>query len=166
SRKGAGGVMQLMPDTARRYGVKDLDNPEQNIEGGVQYIADLHKRFKGDWSLIAAGYNAGEGAVQQHGNEVPPYRETLDYVERVTGPGEFDFPSPDSVSREAGRGRLVGHIGRNNQIPVYANDQPTAPAVTDPGFQFDFSSPETATDQTGGRYHTATGQRVLSPQEL
>ncbi len=82
SRAGAQGLMQLMPATARRFGVSDAFNAGQNIQGGVQYLAWLLKRYKGDLTLAAAGYNAGEGAVDRYGG-VPPYSETQRYVQRV-----------------------------------------------------------------------------------
>ncbi len=82
SRVGAQGLMQLMPATARRFGVSDSFDANQNIRGGVQYLAWLLRRFNGNLTLAAAGYNAGEGAVDRHGG-VPPYRETQYYVQRV-----------------------------------------------------------------------------------
>ncbi|KAB8178364.1 transglycosylase SLT domain-containing protein, partial [Lysobacter maris] len=82
SRAGAQGLMQLMPATARRFGVSDAFDATQNISGGVQYLAWLLRRFNGDLTLAAAGYNAGEGAVDKY-NGVPPYRETQRYVQRV-----------------------------------------------------------------------------------
>ena len=82
SRAGAQGLMQLMPPTARRFGVSDSFDASQNIRGGVQYLSWLLKRFNGDLTLAAAGYNAGEGAVDRHGG-VPPYSETQYYVKRV-----------------------------------------------------------------------------------
>jgi len=82
SRAGAQGLMQLMPATARRFGVANAFDPSQNIQGGVEYLAWLLKRFNGDLTLAAAGYNAGEGAVDRH-KGVPPYSETQRYVQRV-----------------------------------------------------------------------------------
>ncbi len=82
SHAGAQGLMQLMPATARRFGVTNSFDPTQNIGGGVQYLAWLLKRYNGDLTLAAAGYNAGEGAVDRH-KGVPPYNETRRYVERV-----------------------------------------------------------------------------------
>lgn len=82
SRVGAQGLMQLMPATARRFGVGNAFDANQNIRGGVQYLAWLLKRFNGNLTLAAAGYNAGEGAVAKYGG-VPPYNETQRYVERV-----------------------------------------------------------------------------------
>lgn len=82
SRAGAQGLMQLMPPTARRFGVSDSYDAGQNIRGGVQYLSWLLRRFNGNLTLAAAGYNAGEGAVDRHGG-VPPYKETQYYVQRV-----------------------------------------------------------------------------------
>jgi Transglycosylase SLT domain len=81
SPKGAQGLMQLMPATARRFGVKNSFDAKQNIEGGVRYLKFLQQTFKDDRLAIAA-YNAGEGAVAKYGN-VPPYAETMNYVARV-----------------------------------------------------------------------------------
>nr|WP_245832061.1 transglycosylase SLT domain-containing protein [Solemya velesiana gill symbiont] len=83
SRAGAIGLMQLMPETARRYGVKDSWDPRSNIEGGVRYLSDLLKLFKNDLRLALAAYNAGENAVIKYGNQVPPYPETQGYVTKV-----------------------------------------------------------------------------------
>jgi soluble lytic murein transglycosylase-like protein len=82
SHAGAQGLMQLIPATARRFGVSDSFDPGQNINGGVQYLAWLLKRYGQDLTLASAAYNAGEGAVDRHGG-VPPYRETQNYVVRV-----------------------------------------------------------------------------------
>lgn len=82
SPKNAQGVMQLIPDTQARFGVTRPFDPESNIKGGLAYLKWLKARFDGDWSLIAAAYNAGEGAVEKHGG-IPPYRETEAYVRRV-----------------------------------------------------------------------------------
>lgn len=82
SRVGAQGLMQLMPATARRFGVVNAFDAAQNIRGGVQYLAWLLRRFNGNLTLAAAGYNAGEGAVDKYGG-VPPYSETQRYVQRV-----------------------------------------------------------------------------------
>ncbi len=86
SGKGARGLMQLMPATARRYGIRpsELFLPERNIEAGVRYLAFLIDRFAGDLPKILAGYNAGEGTVDRY-RGVPPYRETQSYVRRILG---------------------------------------------------------------------------------
>lgn len=83
SPKGASGLMQLMPPTARRFGVSKIWDPQQNIEGGARYMRFLLDHF-GDVQLALAGYNAGEGAVMKYGNRIPPYRETQEYVRRIS----------------------------------------------------------------------------------
>jgi soluble lytic murein transglycosylase-like protein len=83
SRKGASGLMQLMPDTARRYGVRNIFDPVENVHGGVRYLKDLLAMFNGDMKLALAGYNAGENAVIRAGHKVPPYPETQNYVPKV-----------------------------------------------------------------------------------
>ncbi len=82
SGKGAAGLMQLMPDTAARFGTEDRADPAQNIAGGVAYLDWLMGEFEGDPILVLAGYNAGEGAVRKH-DGVPPYDETRAYVPKV-----------------------------------------------------------------------------------
>jgi Transglycosylase SLT domain len=84
SPKGARGLMQLMPGTAMRYGVTNIFDPRQNIEGGARYLRFLLDRFDGDVNLALAGYNAGEGAVDKYGWRVPPYAETQEYVRRIS----------------------------------------------------------------------------------
>lgn len=84
SYKGASGLMQLMPATARRFGVTEIYNPKQNIEAGIKYMRWLMNTFNGDVALALAGYNAGEGAVMKYGWQIPPYRETQEYVRRIS----------------------------------------------------------------------------------
>jgi len=83
SNKGASGLMQLMPATARRFGVTKIYDPQQNIDAGVKYMRWLLDTFNQDVVLALAGYNAGEGAVMKYGWRVPPYRETQEYVRRI-----------------------------------------------------------------------------------
>ena len=83
SSKGAAGLMQLMPATAKRYGVTNRLDPAQNIQGGSRYLRDLVRMFNNDLQLAVAAYNAGENAVVKYGNRIPPYSETMTYVPRV-----------------------------------------------------------------------------------
>ena len=83
SPKGAAGLMQLMPETAKRYGVTNRLDPAQNISGGARYLRDLIRMFNNDIQLAVAAYNAGENAVVRAGNRIPPYQETMTYVPRV-----------------------------------------------------------------------------------
>jgi soluble lytic murein transglycosylase-like protein len=82
SPKGALGLMQLIPSTARRFGVSNAFNPVENVEGGARYLRYLLDLYKGDYRLALAAYNAGEGAVARHGG-VPPYAETVNYLQQV-----------------------------------------------------------------------------------
>ncbi len=83
SRAGAVGLMQLMPETAKRYGVTNLRDPAANLSGGTRYLKDLLEHFDNDLELALAGYNAGENAVEKYGNQVPPFVETQSYVRKV-----------------------------------------------------------------------------------
>jgi soluble lytic murein transglycosylase-like protein len=84
SYKGASGLMQLMPGTAQRFGVTNIYDAAQNIEGGTRYLRFLNDQFNGDVNLILAGYNAGEHAVVNSGYQVPRYRETQNYVKSIS----------------------------------------------------------------------------------
>jgi hypothetical protein len=119
SPKGARGLMQLIPETAERYGVANAFEPSQNLEGGVRYLKYLTTRFNGDLRLALAAYNAGEGAVSRYGG-IPPYRETQQYVTKVTGELEA-------------RGRKVpGPLNdtplATNPVEVATNEAGTTPA--------------------------------------
>jgi len=104
SRKGAMGLMQLIPTTAQRFGAYDAFNPKQNVDAGVRYLKTLLERFNGNLDLALAAYNAGEGAVDRaHG--IPSYRETRNYVQRVQ----------DAYYRP-GSGRLENMYERANPI--------------------------------------------------
>ncbi len=85
SGKGAMGLMQLMPETARRFGVTDPFNPEQNIRAGAQYLNSLMQRFNNDLQLALAAYNSGETNVVKYGEHIPPFLETKAYVPKVIG---------------------------------------------------------------------------------
>lgn len=102
SYKGATGLMQLMPATARRFGVTNIYDPAQNIEGGTRYLRFLLDKFNGDVKLALAGYNAGEGAVVNYGYTVPPYRETRNYVRSIS--------ARYGASRHRGLGKKAAEI--------------------------------------------------------
>lgn len=85
SYAGAQGLMQLMPAAAKRFKCEDRKDPQQNIEAGAKYLRWLLKRFDGDVKLALAGYNAGEGNVMKYGYRVPPFRETRNYVRKISG---------------------------------------------------------------------------------
>jgi soluble lytic murein transglycosylase-like protein len=112
SYKGAMGLMQLMPATARRFGVTNFYDPAQNIEGGARYLRFLMDTFNGDTRLVLAGYNAGENAVINYGYQVPPYRETKHYVQAITA--RYNKKKLPSIPVQA----------------VAANEVPVAPAPT------------------------------------
>jgi hypothetical protein len=113
SSKGAQGLMQLMPFTARRFGVSDPFNARQNIFAGTRYLRILLDLFQGDVDLALAGYNAGENAVRRYGG-IPPYRETRNYVRKVRAllaPGTRATSSADSASYFVPSARLKRSSG-------------------------------------------------------
>lgn len=112
SSKGAYGLMQLLPETARRFGLKkkkDLYDPKKNLEAGVRYLKWLADRFGGDAEKILAAYNAGEGAVERYGG-IPPYQETQSYVQKIFGLLGFEMPPapvPDPPAASTGSTEAV-----------------------------------------------------------
>ncbi len=116
SRKGARGLMQLMPETARRFGVSDRHDAGQSIRAGVHYLATLLEQFKGDVSLALAGYNAGEGAVARHAG-VPPYRETREYIRRVLVARHGEGAASPAIGGGF-RGTKTGPVLRTSSVRV------------------------------------------------
>ena len=127
SHKGARGLMQLIPETAQRYGVTAMHDPDQNIHGGIRYLADLLDMFNDDLPRALAAYNAGEGAVQKHGG-IPPYDETTEYVHRALtvyygrpyGGGAVSFAG------KRGSTKLRGGFGASLVPPIAATLLPGA----------------------------------------
>lgn len=105
SNKGAAGLMQIMPGTATRFGVRDRYDPRQSVEGGARYMRFLLDYFGGDVRLALAGYNAGEGAVLRYGRRIPPYRETQDYVRRISL--RYEIMRDPNARRNAPRATLT-----------------------------------------------------------
>src|SRR5437764_4630916 len=116
SPKGARGLMQLMPGTAARFGVANIFDPRQNIEGGARYVRFLLDTFDGDVRLALAGYNAGEGAVMKYGNRVPPYSETQEYVRRISERYE--------LMRDPSTARFAPRVSRSQIAKLKAAEPP------------------------------------------
>jgi len=118
SYKGASGLMQLMPDTAKRFGVTDIYDPKQNIEAGVKYTKWLLDRYEGNVDLALAGYNAGEGSVDKYGKTIPPFKETQNYVktakERYTGSGYY---TPDLSTFAVNKQTTNPNLSNDTSVP-------------------------------------------------
>lgn len=127
SHKGASGLMQLMPATARRFGVTKIYDPKQNIDAGVKYMRWLLNKFNGDVVLALAGYNAGEGAVMKYGWQVPPYRETRNYVKKISR--KYNVISNPSYRRSVASPKKS--VAKKSSAPKKAEVQP------DPVYELD-----------------------------
>ena len=119
SPKGAMGLMQLMPATAKQYGVKNPFNPAENVRAGVAYLRELLDRYQNNEELALAAYNAGPGAVDKHGQSVPPYRETQSYVAQINKMAGRQAATRDKTIL---KGTDVTADGR--AIPSYSNVHP------------------------------------------
>ena len=137
SPKGAMGLMQLMPATMRQYGVRNAFNPAENVRAGVAYLRDLLDRYSNNEELALAAYNAGPGAVDKHGQSVPPYRETRNYVAKInkmtgtTGRVERAANQIYKVTRDDRRPRGRPLHRQEARDPASSSDVSSAP-VTDP----------------------------------
>ena len=119
SPKGAMGLMQLMPSTAKQYGVKNAFNPAENVRAGVAYLRELLDRYQNNEELALAAYNAGPGAVDKHGQTVPPYRETRSYVARINGMAGRAVQTRDKTIYKVTEATADGR-----EVPKYTNNKP------------------------------------------
>lgn len=139
SRKGAVGLMQLMPDTASRYNVRNSRDPEQNIHGGARYLRDLLAMFNNDVRLAVAAYNAGEQAVMKYGNRIPPYAETIAYVPKVMQFYEH-YRTGRPMPAQPGYARYSAAPRKSNSEPkvqvIYLSNAPTRVAAANPTLNY------------------------------
>jgi soluble lytic murein transglycosylase-like protein len=123
SPKGAMGLMQLMPATAKQYGVRNAFNPTENVRAGVAYLRELLDRYQNNEELALAAYNAGPGAVDRHGQTVPPYRETQSYVAQINRMAARPIQVHGTSIYKATDTTTDGR-----QVPLYTDKKPTTGA--------------------------------------
>jgi soluble lytic murein transglycosylase-like protein len=116
SPKGAMGLMQLMPSTAKQYGVRNAFNPIENVRAGVAYLRELLDRYANNEELALAAYNAGPGAVEKYGQTVPPYSETRSYVARINGMAGKRVPTRDKTIYKS-----TDTTADGREVPKYTN---------------------------------------------
>ena len=113
------GLMQMIPSTARRFGVRNPYDADESLHGGCRYFVWLLRKYNGRLDLALAGYNAGEGAVERHGNRVPPYKETQDYVRSITS--KYLIKLGVRRSNQSKANQLAKQNSQNNQLVNQAN---------------------------------------------
>jgi len=119
SPKGAMGLMQLMPATAKQYGVRNAFNPTENVRAGVAYLRELLDRYQDNEELALAAYNAGPGAVDKHGQTVPPYRETQSYVAQINKMAAKPVTIPGTTIYKA-----IELTPDGRPVPLYTDKKP------------------------------------------
>jgi len=133
SRKNARGLMQLLPETAMRFGVQNIDDPQENIEAGTQYLKELLERYNNNLALTLAAYNAGPEKVQLYGGNVPPFRETISYVRRVKRGYEKSKTQAASKPEPAvALAPVTKPVEQKNPVPLGNGTPPAPSALTSP----------------------------------